>query len=178
MTNASRKNRTSGNIPQRPALATANSDADEALRRVQGKPAPIRPPAQRQARHALTALTTTSPGRRQLIAACAEDYLAQIDRRVLPVGWTQPITNDHYNRADAYRLRSGDQFARMLGIACQPSDPHLPDTARTVLAAINSPVTELTNAATVTGDPVGIAVLYVITGTVPSQVSQSAAVAA
>lgn len=32
-------------IPQRPALATANSDADEALRRVQGRPAPTRPPA-------------------------------------------------------------------------------------------------------------------------------------
>ncbi|MFE7105611.1 hypothetical protein ACFU98_10700 [Streptomyces sp. NPDC057575] len=116
---------------------------------------------QRQAQHALAALAHTSPGRRRLIAACAEEYLSQVDRRRLPLGWGQPITDDHFNRADAYEMRRGNVFARMLGISCRPSDPQLPDTARAVLAAIDAPVRKLTATAVATGQPRLVAALYI-----------------
>lgn len=148
---------------------TANSDAEEALRRVQGRPAPIRPPARKQISHALTALANTTPGRRRLIAACAEAYLAQVDRHVLPMGYDQPIHTDAGNRGDAYRMRRGEQFAQMLGISCRPANADLPATARAVIAAVNKPVVELTDAAIATGNPVGVALLHLINGTTRSQ---------
>lgn len=159
----------------RPVPVTANSDAEEALRRAQGRPAPIRPPAPRQTSHALTALANMSPGRRRLIAACAEAYLAQVDRRVLPMGYDQPIHTDAGNRGDAYRMRRGEQFAQMLGISCRPANADLPATARAVLAAVDEPVVELTNAANATGHPFGVALLHLITGATRSQVLAVAA---
>lgn len=122
-------------------------------------------PATRQTSHALTALATLTPGRRHVIQAAAEEYLSQIDRRRLPLGYDQPITDDRINRADAYQMRRGDVFTRMLGIACQPSDAQLPDTARAVLAAIDAPVTELTTRAEATGHPDLIALLHLLGAT-------------
>jgi hypothetical protein len=110
-------------------------------------------------------LATTPPGRRRVIQAAAEEYLSQIERHRLPLGWNQPITDDRYNRVDAYRMRRGDVFARMLGIACQPSDADLPDTARAVLAGINAPVAELTARAEATRQPVAVALLHVFGAT-------------
>lgn len=119
----------------------------------------------RQTSHALAMLATTTPGRRRVIQAAAEGYLAQVDRRRLPLGYDLPITSDHSNRADAYRMRRGETFARMLGISCSPSDANLPDTARAVLAAIDAPVTELTDRAEATGQPVLVAMLHLIGAT-------------
>lgn len=115
-----------------------------------------------QARHALTALATTTPGRRRVIQAAAEEYISQIEYRRLPIGWTVPITNDRCNRVDAYRMHRGHIFARMLGIACQPQDTQLPDTARAVLAAINAPVTQLTARAVASGQPALVALLHIL----------------
>ncbi|MCX5158109.1 hypothetical protein OOK39_02185 [Streptomyces sp. NBC_00264] len=128
----------------------------------------------RQARHALTALVRTTPGRRRVIQAAAEEYLSQIDRRRLPLGWGQPITDDHFNRADAYEMRRGNAFARMLGISCRPSDPQLPDTARAVLAAIDAAPRRLTDLARTTGQPALVALLHMV-GTVPALSSADAA---
>ncbi|MER6607355.1 hypothetical protein ABT282_15935 [Streptomyces sp. NPDC000927] len=116
---------------------------------------------QRQTRHALAALAHTTPGRRRLIAAYAEEYLSQVERRRLPLGWNVPITDDHYNRVDAYRHRRGDAFASMLGIACRASDPRLPDTARAVIDAVDAPVRKLIATAVATGQPNLIAALYI-----------------
>jgi hypothetical protein len=119
-------------------------------------------PAQaRQIAHALAALARTTPGRRRFIQAAAEEYLSQVDRRVLPRGYDMPIATEAGNRADAYRMRRGWTVAQMLGIACRPSDRHLPATARAVLAAIDAPVQQLTAAATATGQPLLVAVLHV-----------------
>ncbi|MET9051227.1 hypothetical protein ABZW50_08745 [Streptomyces bacillaris] len=108
-------------------------------------------------------LAATTPGRRRVIGAAAEEYLSQVDRRRLPMGYDLPIMLDHNNRADAYRMRRGDVFARMLGIACQPTDAQLPDTARAVLAAINAPVDRLVQAAVESGSPELVALLWVAT---------------
>lgn len=117
-----------------------------------------------QTRHALTALNRTTTGRRRVIQAAAEEYLSQVDRRRLPMGWVQPITDDRFNRVDAYRMRRGDLFARMLGIACRPSDPQLPDTARAVLAELNATVDQLTARAMATGQPNAVALVHLIVG--------------
>ncbi|MEU7156034.1 hypothetical protein AB0A98_06255 [Streptomyces chrestomyceticus] len=119
----------------------------------------------RQTRHALTVLAHTSTGRQRLIRACAEDYLSQVDRQCLPIGCNLPIRSNRANRADAFRYRRGDLLARLLGLAVRPDDEHLPDTARAVIAAYDEPVTALTDAAHLNGDPVGITVAYVIAGT-------------
>ncbi|MEV5592209.1 hypothetical protein [Streptomyces sp. NPDC052496] len=119
----------------------------------------------RQTRHALTALVRTSAGRQRLIRDCAERYLAQVDRRWLPAGYSHPIDDDRDNRIDAFLERRGDQLARMLGLALRPDDEHLPATARAVIAACDEPVIALTEAAHLSGDPVGIAVAYVVAGT-------------
>ncbi|MBV7671396.1 hypothetical protein STHAL_18260 [Streptomyces halstedii] len=119
----------------------------------------------RQTRHALTALASLTPGRRRVVQAAAEEYLSQIEHRRLPIGYTQPITSDRYNRIDAYHMRRGHIFARMLGIACQPQDADLPDTARAVLAAINAPVAELTARAQTTGHPGLVALLHILGAT-------------
>ncbi|MFE2930638.1 hypothetical protein [Streptomyces sp. NPDC059278] len=116
---------------------------------------------QRQTQHALTALAHTTPGRRRLIATCAEEYLAQVDHKRLPVGYQRAILNDRSNRADAYRMRRGEQLAQMLGISCRPSDPQLPDTARAVIGAVDTPVRKLTATAVATGQPHLIAALYI-----------------
>ncbi|MFI7315165.1 hypothetical protein [Streptomyces hygroscopicus] len=121
---------------------------------------PAAPAPARQIRHALTALAHTTPGRRRVIQAAAEDYLAQIDRRRLPVGYNRAILSDHDNRADAYRMRRGQTFARMLGLAVHPADEHLPDTARAALEAIDAPVRQLTAAATASGQPLLVAVAH------------------
>ncbi|MGW7247726.1 hypothetical protein [Streptomyces decoyicus] len=118
----------------------------------------------RQTRHALTALARTTPGRRRVIQTAAENYLAQVDRRTLPIGWAIPITNDRFNRVDAFRMRRGDVLARLLGLAVQPADEHLPHTARAVLAAINATVDQLTQAAHRTGNPAAVAIGHVLTG--------------
>ncbi|MGW4256908.1 hypothetical protein [Streptomyces californicus] len=128
-------------------------------------PAPAVAPTTRQTSHALTMLAATTPGRRRVIQAAAEEYLSQIDRDRLPLGYDVPITDDHYNRVDAYRMRGGRTFARMLGIACQPSDPQLPDTARAVLAAITAPVDRLTERAATTGQPAAVALLHILGAT-------------
>lgn len=138
------------------------SQEDEALQRV-------RVDAQtRQIRHALTALASTTLGRRLVIQTAAEEYLSQVDRRMLPMGYDQPIVYDAGNRSDAFRMRRGNTFASMLGLAVRPSDEYLPDTARTVLAAINATVDQLTDAAHRTGSPGGVATLYVLTGAIPT----------
>ncbi|MFE4018559.1 hypothetical protein ACFXPZ_14215 [Streptomyces sp. NPDC059101] len=116
----------------------------------------------RQTRHALTALARTTPARRRLIRTCAEEYLSQIDRHRLPMGYGQPMLYDPANRADAYRMRRGAQLAGMLGISCRPDDKDLPETARAVVAAVDATVHELTAVAHCVGDPVGIAVAYVV----------------
>ncbi|MFD4257742.1 hypothetical protein ACFWR9_08920 [Streptomyces sp. NPDC058534] len=118
------------------------------------------PAQQRQTRHALTALAHTTPHRRRVIQSAAEDYLSQIDRRRLPIGWNVPIADDRYNRVDAYRLRRGDTFARMLGISCTASDDRLPDTARAVLAVLDAPVARLVARAEATGQPAAVALLH------------------
>lgn len=116
-----------------------------------------------QISHALNALARTTPGRRRVIQACAEAYLSQVDRRRLPAAYRYPILDDRLNRADAFRMRRGDTLARMLGLAVRPDDPYLPDTARAVLAAIDAPVDRLTAAATASGQPHLIAVLWLAT---------------
>jgi len=121
-------------------------------------------PQDRQIRHALNALARTTPGRRRAIQAAAENYLSQINRHRLPVGYNQPIPDDRINRADAYRMRQGSTLTRMLGISCHPTDEHLPATARAVLAAIDAPIRHLANAATTTGEPVTVAVAYLVYG--------------
>jgi hypothetical protein len=119
-------------------------------------------PTGRKTRHALTALTRTSPGRRRLIAACAAEYLSQVDRERLPRGYDQPIADDRANRADAYRMRRGDTLARLLGLSVRPDDASLPDVARAVLAAVDTPVRDLTTQATATGQPVLVAIAHLI----------------
>jgi hypothetical protein len=126
----------------------------------------------RQIRHALTALASITPGRRRVIQAAAEDYLAQVDRRRLPVGYQAPIVDDRNNRADAFRMRRGDAFARMLGLAVRPADEHLPNTARAVLAAINEPVDRLTDAAHCTDNPAAVAITYIRTGRIPASIAR------
>jgi len=138
------------------------SQPDDALRRARTAD------QNRQIRHALTALAATTPSRRGFIARAAADYLSQVDRRRLPVGYREPIFDDRSNRADAYRMRGGDTLARMLGLAVRPSDEHLPATARAVLAATNANVDRLTEAAHRTGAPGAVATLYVLTGTIPT----------
>lgn len=119
---------------------------------------------QRQTQHALTALARTTPGRRRLIAACAEEYLTQVERRAFPFGWDGPVADDPYSRANAYWNRRGRQFAQMLGISCQPSDRNLPATARAVIDAVTAPVRQLTAAAARSGNPAAVAVAYVVSG--------------
>jgi hypothetical protein len=114
----------------------------------------------RQIRHALTALTHITPGRRLVIESAARNYLDQIDRRRLPVGYSVPIHDDRRNRIDAFTMGGGHTLARMLGIAATPSTPDLPATARAILYAIDTPVRLLTEAATRTGQPLLIAVLW------------------
>lgn len=119
--------------------------------------------AARQIRHALTALTHTTPARRHTIAAAAADYLSQIDHHRLPVGYRAPITDERTNRIDAYRMRRGHQFARMLGLGVRPDDAHLPATARAVLDQLDAPVIRLTAAAETTGAPGVVALLHILT---------------
>ncbi|MCX4799628.1 hypothetical protein OG497_37875 [Streptomyces sp. NBC_01242] len=128
---------------------------------ITAKPAHVNP----QTRHALTMVPTLTPGRRRVVQAAAAEYLSQVERRRLPLGWGQPITDDHSNRADAYHMRRGHVFALMLGISCRSSDAQLPDTARAVLAAIEAPVMKLTARAEATGQPAAIALLHIIGAT-------------
>lgn len=138
------------------------------------KPEPTAVPVtaqERQARHALTALARTTPGRRRLIATCAEDYLSQVERRRLPVGHDRPIADDRANRADAYRMRRGDVLARLLGLAVHCSDGNLPGAARAVLAAVNTPVDRLVRDAKATGAPGLVALLHCLNATATSEVA-------
>ncbi|WP_405611300.1 hypothetical protein OG292_19235 [Streptomyces sp. NBC_01511] len=117
----------------------------------------------RQTRHALTALAAATPSRRRTIADAAEAYLSQVNRRAMPVGYGIPIADDRANRADAYHMRGGDTLTRMLGIGCRPTDATLPGTARAVLAELDAPVQRLTVAATASGQPDLVAVLWLAT---------------
>ncbi|MEU0831267.1 hypothetical protein [Streptomyces sp. NPDC005969] len=116
----------------------------------------------RQTRHALEMLATMAPGRRRVVEAAAADYLSQVERRSLPLGYTVQIFDDRANRVDAYGMRRGHVVARMLGIACRPGDENLPDTARAILAAISAPVDRLVEQATATGQPTLLALLHVM----------------
>lgn len=122
----------------------------------------------RQARHALTAVARTSVGRRRLIAACARDYLSQVDRDRLPRGYDRPIADDRRNRADAFRMRRGNTLARLLGLAVRPDDADLPDTARAVLAELEKPVVRLAEVAAATGQPAVVAFLHILAPAVQS----------
>ncbi|WP_405699115.1 hypothetical protein OG209_05335 [Streptomyces sp. NBC_01383] len=150
-----------------PALTPADIAAHEASSYVSPARPPVTIDGTAQTRHALAMLATTAPGRRRVIQAAAEEYLSQIERRRLPLGWNIPITDDRYNRVDAYRMRRGEVFARMLGISCQPSDAQLPDTARAVLAAIDATPQHLADLAQVTGQPALVALLHLVGATPP-----------
>lgn len=121
-------------------------------------------PQARQVRHALAALSRASVGRQRLVRRAASDYLSQIDRVKLPLGCDRPIWDDDRNRSDAFRMRRGDLLAKLLGIACRPSDRHLPGTARAVLAELDAPVRQLTEKARATGQPHLVAVLHLLAG--------------
>lgn len=122
-------------------------------------------PARRQIRHALTALARTTPGRRRYIAAAAQEYLNQVDGRLLPVGYVRPILCDWANRADAYRMRRGSTVAAMLGLAVRSDDRHLPATARAIIDAVNAPVDRLVAAAQTTSAPADVALAHILGGT-------------
>ncbi|MFF6844706.1 hypothetical protein ACFY8X_38950 [Streptomyces tanashiensis] len=81
----------------------------------------------RKTRHALNALTHTTPGRRRIIHRAATRYLA-----------AEPT--DYYARRRAYIWHGGDTLIRMLGLGGDPFDPLLPDIARTVLDHLDTPV--------------------------------------
>lgn len=122
--------------------------------------------ARRQLDHALTAFARTTPGRRRYIAEAAQEYLDQIDGRRLPMGYDRPFPPScaAANRSDAYRMRRGCTVATMLGLAIQPSDPHFPDTARALLAAVDAPVADLVQAARTTGAPAVVAFAHILGG--------------
>ncbi|MEU9000515.1 hypothetical protein [Streptomyces sp. NPDC048551] len=120
--------------------------------------------ARRQLDHALTALARTTPGRRRYIAEAATQYLAQVDHKILPVGYDTPIYGDWANRADAFEMRGGRTVAAMLGLAVRPADEYLPATARAIISAIDAPVDELVEAAYATGAPVAVALLHLVGG--------------
>ena len=141
------------------AVGTITTRTPTTLRTEAAAPSPAQA---RQTRHALTALARTTPGRRRIIQRAAKDYLSQVERRRLPLGCNTPLTNDHGNRADAFRMRRGDLFARMLGLAVHPVDQHLPGTARAVLAALDAPVQQLTSAAAVSGQPLLVAMAHCV----------------
>lgn len=61
-------------------------------------------------------------------------------------------------------MRQGGTLARMLGISCHPADENLPGTARAVLDEIDAPIRRLTKAAAITGEPVTVAVAYLVYG--------------
>jgi hypothetical protein len=117
----------------------------------------------RQIRHALTALSHTTPGRRLVIESAARNYLNQVDRRRLPIGYSVPIHDDRRNRIDAFCMGGGHTLARMLGIAAKPSNEDMPATARAILDAIDAPVRMLTESAHRTGQPILIAILWMAT---------------
>lgn len=120
--------------------------------------------AQRQLDHALTALSRMSPARRRYIAAAAERYLAQVERRHRPYGYGRDLRVDTMNRADAFTYRGGSTVARMLGLAVQPSDPRFPATARAVITAVDAPVDRLVETAQTTGAPAAVALLHLLGG--------------
>ncbi|MBT2467820.1 hypothetical protein J7E97_08025 [Streptomyces sp. ISL-66] len=115
-----------------------------------------------RARHAIAAFARTSSGKQRLIRAAAEEYLSQIDRRRLPVGYGRAILDDYANRIDAYEMRQGHVFTKMLGLSIRPGDAALPEIARTVLAAADATVEELVSAAKASGDPAGLAVAWIV----------------
>ncbi|MBD0743573.1 hypothetical protein [Streptomyces sp. CBMA152] len=117
----------------------------------------------RQTRHALTALTRMTPARRSVVQAAAVEYLSQVDRRRLPVGYDRAIGHDDDNRADAFTMRRGNVMARLLGLGVQPHDPDLPDTARAVLAAIDTTPRELTKLGEASGQSLLVAALWLAT---------------
>lgn len=121
-------------------------------------------PAQRQLDHALTALARTTPGRRRYIREAAAEYLAQVDYRILPVGYDQPIYGDWINRADAFKMRGGATVAAMLGLAVRPTDEHFPTTARAIITAVDTPVDTLVEAARTSGAPAAVALAHILGG--------------
>ncbi|MFD9569968.1 hypothetical protein ACFWBI_09000 [Streptomyces sp. NPDC059982] len=128
------------------------------------EPKQITTPARRQLDHALTALARTTPGRRRYIRAAAANYLAQVDHRILPVGYDRPIYGDWANRADAYEMRGGRTVAAMLGLAVRPTDADFPTIARAIVTAVDAPVDHLVQAARTSGAPAAIALLHLVGG--------------
>ncbi|MEV6569950.1 hypothetical protein [Streptomyces sp. NPDC051577] len=128
-------------------------------------PQPTDSPARRQLDHALTALAATTPGRRRYIAAQAERYLAQVERRQRPAGYRRDYHNDVMNRRDAFEIRGGATVAVMLGLSIRPSDPQFPGIARAIVTAVNAPVDQLVEAAHTTGAPAAIALVHILGGT-------------
>jgi hypothetical protein len=120
--------------------------------------------ARRQLDHALTALAATTPGRRRYIAAQAERYLAQVERRRRPAGYRRDYRSDVMNRRDAFEIRGGATVAAMLGLSVRPSDAQFPRTARAIINAVNAPVDRLTEAAHTTGAPAAVALIHILGG--------------
>lgn len=120
--------------------------------------------ARRQLDHALTALARTTPGRRRYIAAQAERYLAQVERRRRPAGYRRDYRDDMMNRRDAFEIRGGATVAAMLGLSVRPSDAQFPATARAIITAVNAPVDRLTEAAHITGAPAAVALIHILGG--------------
>ncbi|MFE9137828.1 hypothetical protein [Streptomyces sp. NPDC007355] len=105
----------------------------------------------RKTRHALTALTRTSHGRRRIIHRAATRYLTA-------------DTHTTEDRLHALIWHGGDTLIRMLGLGIHSTDPRLPDIARTVLDHLDAPVRQLTAYATTTGQPALIATAHVAVG--------------
>ncbi|MFD3717253.1 hypothetical protein [Streptomyces sp. NPDC058674] len=120
--------------------------------------------ARRQLDHALTALAATTPGRRRYIAAEAERYLAQVERRRRPYGYRRDYRDDMINRRDAFEMRGGATVAAMLGLAVRPSDPQFPSTARAIITAVGAPVDQLIETARTTGAPAAVALVHLLGG--------------
>ncbi|MFD9047803.1 hypothetical protein [Streptomyces zaomyceticus] len=115
-----------------------------------------------QTRRALDNLAYATPEERTRLRAAAEEYLSQVDRRCLPLGYNRPIPNDGDNRSDAFHMRRGDTIAHLLHLHVSADDAELPHTARAVLHELDASVRELITLASITGQPSLIAVAHLV----------------
>ncbi|MEU0990465.1 hypothetical protein [Streptomyces sp. NPDC005953] len=118
----------------------------------------------RLVQHAVTAYTRTTPGRQAVVLRHAEGYLAQVDRRTLPVGYDMPILDDSANAADAWRMRRGTLLARLLGLSVRSTDCAFPAAVRAVVAHADAPVHRLMVRASRTGQPAAVALVHLVGG--------------
>ncbi|MFF8412857.1 hypothetical protein [Streptomyces omiyaensis] len=107
----------------------------------------------RHVRHALDRLKAARATRRRLIEAAAIEYLSQVHRHRLPVGYSQPIGDDRQNRADAFHMRRGDLLAQLLGLSTSPDSPHLPVVAQAVLTELDATARQLVEYAALAKTP-------------------------